>query len=464
MGGTGQTSRRGFLKGTAAVAAGAAGLSLGTGVKVARAQSVRGGRGGRARNVVFMVADGMSQGVWTMADMASRQLHGRRSAWASLYMGGAPVTQMMTHSANSLVTDSAAAGSAWGSGVHIDNGVINQRDGRDLEPILVTARDRGMATGLVTTTRVTHATPASFVANVPSRNMEDEIAGQMLDRRVDLILGGGARHFSDDLLSKHEDLAVVRDTAGLRAAAMTEGRLLGLFNGSHMSYDLDRPETEPHLKEMSLVALKHLAAKSKGGRGFVLQIEGGRVDHAGHGNDAPGNLFDQIAFDDAVEAVVGWARRRGDTLVLVMTDHGCGGPELTLYGDEGNEGFAKLLKAKSSVTAAQIAAGREQDRVVKLVAELRERMGVELAMDEIDHLERVLVNDAMGDGFSGSRSDSAVIGSVLANHWGVAFVSGNHTAEMVHATAVGPGSELLRPVMDNIDFYGVVVEALGLRG
>ncbi|MEQ9453706.1 MAG: alkaline phosphatase [Phycisphaeraceae bacterium] len=453
-------SRREFLKGAAVAAAG---LGLGGQGSIARGQ-VEGGStrwGGKARNIVFMVSDGMSQGTWTMADMAHRLRSGRRSFWASLMMEGMPSAQVMTHSKNSLVTDSAAGGSAWGSGVHLNNGEINRHGGKDYEPILVTARKAGMGTGLVTTTRVTHATPASFVANVDHRDMEDEIAEQMMTRGVDVVLGGGARYFPDELLTEYEDVTVVRTATDLAIKRGVEGRLLGLFNDSHLAYELDRPADEPSLRAMSMVALEKLAAREAG---FVLQIEGGRVDHGGHGTDAPANLFDQLAFDEAVEAVVGWARRRGDTLVIVTTDHGCGGPELTLYQEEGNEGFAKLLTAKSTVTAVQMKAGREADRVDRLIAGFRDDLDIELSAAEQDYLRGSLGRDREGEGFKGLQGDSRVISTVLANHWGVSFVSGNHTAEMVHATAVGPGSGMLRPMMDNVEFYELMTEAMGLRG
>jgi len=452
-------SRREFLKGAAAIATG---LGLGGTDSAALGQTVATPRrDGRARNVVFMMADGMSHGCWTMADLANRLRYGRRSYWASLMLEGGPSAQVMTHSADSLVTDSAAGGSAWGCGVHVNNGEVNHHNGKDYEPILVTAKKAGLATGLVTTTRVTHATPASFVANVARRNKEDQIAVQIIERGVDVVLGGGVRYFTEAVLERDRGMTVVRTAAELEAKKSVEGRLLGLFKNNHMSYELDRPEDEPHLKAMSLAALENLAARD---RGFVLQIEGGRVDHGAHGTDAPANLFDQIAFDETVGAVVSWARQHGDTLVIVTTDHGCGGPELTLYGAEGNAGFAKLLEAKKTVTAVQKGAGRGADRVDKLIAGFKTAFGIELNDEQADYLRQALERkrDSRG-GFKGFRSDSAVIGSVLANHWGVSFASKNHTAELVHATAMGPGSELLKPMIDNVELHGVMIKALGLR-
>lgn len=458
--------RRDFLRTGAGLAA--VGV-LGTGCSAAGNTGAGGAHqsrfGKRARNVVFLIVDGMGQGVWSMADMAARTKHGRRSAWADLYERGLPMTQCTTHSANSQVTDSAAASCAWATGVHINNGSINIHNGRELEPILVTARRAGLATGLVTTTRVTHATPAGFIAAVPSRDREDEIAAQIIERRVDVVLGGGARHFPESLLRSAGDLTIVNTAAAMRdAASNTEGRLLGLFSSSHMAFDLDRPGNQPHLRDMSITALDNLRAR--GGNGFMLQIEAGRVDHGNHGNDIAASLFDQIAFDDTIKAVIDWAEQDGETLVIITTDHGCGGCELTLYGDGGNDGFDKLLGAKHTAdwVRGQIPQrGAPDDLLAALETALSEAMAVTLTDRDRDYLARTVFGTKPGDAFTARSSASSVLGSVLANHLGVSWVSANHTSELVHATAFGPGSHAMKPLMDNIDLYGLALAALNIE-
>ncbi|MEL6329603.1 MAG: alkaline phosphatase [Planctomycetota bacterium] len=418
-----------------------------------------------AKNVIFLAVDGMAQGTWTMADMASRSRGGGRSAWAELYENGAPMTQCLTHSANSQVTDSAAASCAWGTGVHIDNGSINIHEGRELEPMLVTAKKAGKATALVTTTTVTHATPAGFVANVPNRRMEKEIGQQMLARGVDIVLGGGARYFDMNRLRQTPGLALATGTDSLRERAgnfrIGSERLMGLFTVGHMNYELDRPASEPRLREMSMLAIERLAEAPEG---FVLQIESGRVDHAGHGNDAPGNLFDQLEFDDTLRAVTEWAGRRDDTLVIITTDHGCASPDLTLYLEGGNDGFDRLLGARRTMSACVRSAGEGGSaaaRAERVAQEIRSGMSVELTASQIAWLAGVYSGER-ADGFSAANSESGALGALLANHFGVGFVSGNHTSEMVHATATGPGTERMKPLMDNIDLYGVAMNSMAI--
>ena len=164
----------------------------------------------------------------------SGSIESRLAGWAKQ---GVRRSMMDTASADSIVTDSAAGGSAWGCGERVDNGAVCFNRHGEIEPILVTAKRAGKATGVVSTARVTHATPASFFATVPNRGAEKLIAEQMLERGVDLALGGGAKHVTQDLLAAHPDVAVVRTADEMRAAARTDGRLVGLFND-------DRPEIE----------------------------------------------------------------------------------------------------------------------------------------------------------------------------------------------------------------------------
>lgn len=465
-------SRRGFL-----AAGGAAAMALGSVAAAPAAPrdagrpGARGERGRRAKNVIFMVADGMSHSTFSMADQAIRRRGGSGSAWIALW-GEPGVRRALcrTSSADSIVTDSAAAASAWGGGVHVNNGALNVHEGREIEPILVRAKRAGKATGLVTTTTVTHATPAGFIANIAGRDDEAGVARQILERGVDVALGGGLRFFKPELLAAHADVRVVNDAAGLRAAASEPGRLLGLFSPGHMSFAVDREETQPHLREMSMTAIERLASSAAGSaEGFVLQIEGGRVDHGGHGNDAAACLHDQIAFDETIAAVTAWARERDDTLVIITTDHGCGGPSLTLYNEEGARGFDRLMNAKKSVTWArdQAKEGTPTERAAAFAAAAREAFAAELTAEDTAWLAGAYEKGARSDGFlEASKADFAAA-AVLANHLAVAFVSPNHTSEHVEVTAMGPGAERIDvrragPIIDNIDLHGVMLGAMAL--
>src|SRR5262249_46654210 len=148
------------------------------------------------------------------------------------------------------------------------------------------------------------------------------------------------------LLDQHPSVKVVRTKADL-AAAPVEGRLLGIFDQTHVPFAIERPETVPGLAEMTSAALERL---SKNEHGFVLQIEAGRVDHAAHNNDAGTLVREQAEFDRTIGLVADWAAARPaeDTLVIITTDHANANPGLTLYDQPGNAAFARLQNAKRS--------------------------------------------------------------------------------------------------------------------
>ena len=468
-------NRRRFLAAGMATTAGLAAASVSAGAtRAARGSQPRSSDRPqpRAKNVIFLVADGMSMGTLTLGDRMHRRRTGEPLRWTQLWTDPhARRAVQMTHSRNSMVTDSAAAGSAWGSGRKHDNGAINfdtpaAKAGKsgfavEPEPMLVTARKQGKLTGLVTTTRVTHATPASFIANVPDRDMEDVIAEQIMERGVDVVLGGGAKHFPDELLAQHTDAAVVCTAAELDANTSTNGRLLGLFKREHMSFTCDRPDTEPTLAHMTRVALDRL---SKGPNGFVMQIEGGRVDHAAHANDAVALVNDMIAFDEALGVALDFAADRDDTLIVTTTDHGNANPAMTVYKQASLTGFAALDAGKHSFEWVMEQMGGDVRSNLDRMAELLgEAAGVELSPDEIAWIARRLRDGERVDGFDARSVPVCVLGAVLANHFGVAFLSPNHTSDDVEMTAIGPGSELIPAVVDNTEMHGILLTALGLE-
>lgn len=450
--------RRSFF---GAAGIGAAALATGT----AGAARVSSQPGRRAKHVILMVSDGMSTGTLSLADMMHREQTGEPSRWCALWdRPGVRRSMVRTSSADSLVTDSAAAATAWSVGVRVNNGAIcHTPDGDEPTPILVRAKQAGKMTGLVTTTRVTHATPAAFIANVPIRSLEDPIAKQMVERGVDVILGGGAKHFPDELLDAHADLTVVRDATQL-AAAPRNGRLLGLFSDDHVPFVLDRNENIPSLETMTRAALDRLGDAPGGS---VLQIEAGRVDHAAHANDAGALVQEQLEFDRAIGVVLEHLADRDDTLLLVTTDHANANPGLTIYGEGGNAGFERLRHATKSFEwiFGQLRTTQSRAEAVGRLPELLTQAsgGYEPSESDIAWLRRGLVEGARVDGFlARNRDPNCTLGSLLANHYGVSFLSPNHSADHVELTAWGPGAERVAPVSELADLHGVIAAALGL--
>ncbi len=289
--------------------------------------------GQRPKRIIHVVSDGMSMGTLTCADMLSQLTRKKPLTWTQLFKNpAAKLALMNTRALNSAVTDSSAASSAWGSGSRVVNGALNVLpDGKLLTPLYPLFIDAGWKTGLVTTSEITHATPAGFAVAVKSRGNSDAIAAQYFERKVDVLLGGGAPFFSPSRRRDKRDLrgdftkagySFVTDKAGLSAAPL-DTPILGVFADGHLPYTIDHRsdpklrEKVPTLAELVRAALARLERSEK----FILQVEGARIDHAAHNSDAPAALTDQIALDEALDVILDFQKRNPDTLVVVTTDH-----------------------------------------------------------------------------------------------------------------------------------------------
>ncbi len=452
-----RVTRRSFL---AAGAATAAALSL---PKTAKARGVPTLRNpAHARNLIFLVSDGMSTGTLALADMMTQELHGRPSHWYSMFaLEGARRSAVQTASANSMVTDSASASTAWGIGQRVNNGAIGfTPDQKMPEPILHQAKRAGKATGLVTTATLSHATPAGWSCNIPTgRGDETNIARQMMERNYDLLLGGGRRFYTDEAIALGSDYTKVFNREALLALPDDHpGRLIGVFNRSHMSYELDRAEDEPHIAEMARVAIERLARHPDG---FVLQIEGGRVDHAAHANDAGSLVHEQMAFDKALGVALDFAAGRDDTLVITTTDHANANPGLTEYTRTGRRGFLRLAEWKHSFEWINRALAETQKTPEDHRRIIAEATTVELNDDELATVMRWRAGEPVIP-FRGLNKDHGPLGSVLANHNSVAFISGNHTADHVEQTAYGPGASTIPALLHLSDMNREITRLLDL--
>ncbi len=277
-------------------------------------------------NVIFFIGDGMGPAQVQAAGMFAG---GAMSFESFPYQG-----YVRTYSANSSVTDSAAAGTSLATGVKVNNGVISQAypgGGGDLQTLLEYYQGLGRSTGLVTTTYLTHATPASFGAHEPSRNNLSQIGGDYINQtQPNVLLGGGGNGMSP-AAAIGAGYNVFTDAAGMAGLnTETATYISGQFGNGHLPYEYDGLGTLPHLSEMTTTALNVL---DNNAGGFFLMVEGGRIDHAGHNNDIQRNVRETVEFSNAVQEAVDWAAGRTDTLIIVTADHETGG--LSVHADNG---------------------------------------------------------------------------------------------------------------------------------
>jgi alkaline phosphatase len=461
-------SRRQILKG-AAVAAGAAGFTASAAVASAKSPWAMHARASAApiKNIIMCVADGCSSGALAIAHEYLRLTQNRDSLWTKLSRTtGVRRALVATHSLDSVVTDSAAASATWSTGKKHRNGFLCvDENNTALTPIFIRAATQGRMTGAVTTTSITHATPAGFYANNPDRNNEKAIFQHLLERPVHVALGGGSRFIPEGA----KPGTVARSKAELLAQAQQPfspaGRLIGAFAPKHLAMALDRPDDQPTLAEMTKIALDRLTPASDG---FFLQVEGGRVDHAGHANDACSVLAELLAFEEALELCWQFASGRNDTALIVTTDHATANPGLTFYGKPGIQGLRKLGEATQSfewIMDQFEKADKPKDNFpqqAQILADLTSKAtGVKLGTDAIDTIERRLSKN-MVDPSIRRNEMVCVLGSIVGNTLGVQFVSPDHTADLVDLFAFGPMTEQLPTFMDNTELHPWLEKALGL--
>lgn len=281
------------------------------------------------KNVIVFIGDGLGLAHVTaaMAD-ASDSLNIERCTHVGL---------SKTYSASNYVTDSGAGGTAIACGVKTTNGMIGVTpDTVAVESILEMAERNGLATGIVVTCGLTHATPASFVAHQPDRNMSESIALDFLSKEVDVCIGGDRKCFEEredgrNLLEElqKQGYCVVDGIDSI--CQITSGKFYGFLQGN--AYDLPQmPERGDVLPRSVETAIKVLSQNEKG---FFLMVEGSHIDWAAHANNMSVLLEEFFDFDAAVGKALNFAAQDNETLVIITADHETGG--LVLAQEENNE-------------------------------------------------------------------------------------------------------------------------------
>ena len=299
----------------------------------------------KIKNVIFMIGDGMGiPAVYAAMTVSDKPLNIERC----------PVTGLQkTFSSNNYITDSGAAGTALATGTKTKNGAIGMDSlGNRLKSILEIAEERGLATGLVSTSSITHATPASFIAHQSSRGSYEDIAMDFLKTDIDVFIGGGYDHFAKrkdklNLIDSLKFRGYEVDTSMSMVLKSTSRKLAGLTAPVHNPYRLKgRGEMLP---EASIKAIEIL---NKNPKGFFLMIEGSQIDWAGHANVADTLVDETLDFDKAVGVALDFAKNDGHTLVVITADHETGG--VTITGGDIQSHKVKLNFSTKDHTAVMV--------------------------------------------------------------------------------------------------------------
>lgn len=286
----------------------------------------------KSRNVIVMIGDGMGFSILGFAQLHNEALNGPPLRLGEAMSRG-HVGIVNTRSATHLVTDSAAAATAMGTGVRTKNDVVGMdAEGRPLANVFELAQARGLAVGAVTTDRLGGATPGGFTAHASNRRQTALILSQQIQAKIPVLLGGGAADV-DMEQAKQAGYFVMTDKKKLLSPAARKKPLwLGVFHSTDMPYIAERDAQDPSLPEMAGAALEKL---SQDPEGFLLLIEGGRIDHAAHANLTREAIEEYLEFDRTLGLVLDFIERHPDTTVFLTADHDTGGGGLTKNDDEG---------------------------------------------------------------------------------------------------------------------------------
>jgi len=378
----------------------------------------------RAKNVILFVGDGMGLAQRNAIRLATVGLNGK------LAMDDMPYVGLVHTSSTSAVTDSAASATAYASGVKTYNGAIGMdADKKSVTTILEYAKDKGMSTGIVTTSQLTDATGAAFAAHVDDRSKQSDIALQYLTKaKVDVMLGGGedfwypagkpgafkdepaedpsekSKGTQGDLVAKAKSLgySYVTNKAGMQKA---KGKLLGLFANEEMFQQKPEGEGDLYNPVVSLpdMTKKAIETLSSNKNGFFLVVEEEATDEMAHSNNAKLTIRAGQELDKSVRIAKNFAAQHPDTLVLVLADHETGGFSIEAIdsGDESGDGISKE------------------------------------------------------DGpFSIAKSDQKFV---------VDWTTSGHTAIDIPVTAIGAGAELFSGSYENTEIFYKVAQALGIK-
>jgi alkaline phosphatase len=425
----------------------------------------------KAKNIIFLVSDGMSIGSLNMADLYLNRKTGKGSNWLQLYKDQRVTRALMdTASASSIVTDSSAASSSWGGGVRVKNGSLNiGPKGEKYMPIWQKFKKAGKMAGCVTTVPITHATPAGFCVNNDSRNAQDEIAEDYHNLGFDIMMGGGHKYFSADTRKDKKDVYAAYKTKGWQVvrnrkemlAAANDRPVLGVFADDALPYSIDRvndkalTESVPTLAEMAHKAIDRMKGHKNG---FVLQVEAGKVDWGAHANDIAAVLYDQVAFDEAIKVAIDFAEKDKETLVIITTDHGNANPGV-IYGKYANDNFGSIQKytqtnewilntIKPTSTVAEV-----REIIEKANGSALSEANAKTVLSYYDglHKEEGLYNyrKLPFKAFADMQKETNSVG----------WISMDHSADYVELAMFGPGSNLLKPFVKNTDLHYLMLEA-----
>lgn len=432
----------------------------------------------RNKNVIVLIPDGCDESVQTLA----RWYKGEALQVDSMQGGSVKI-----HMANSVITGSAAASTAFATGHKttvrfLGVGPRTSDLLPSVEPtaapyapvasVLEAAKLDGKATGLVATSRISHATPAGFSCHIEDRGWDNDIIEHQVYNNIDVVFGGGARHLiSEDYTTTFGDTWGAKRTDGQNLIqelmdrgyqfvdnkddmeALSTGKAWGMFDDSHMDPEIDREALHPTQPAIADMTAKAIELLSQDRDGFFLMVEGSQVDWAGHNNDPKYMLTDFLAFDEAVKVAVDFAKQDGNTIVLAFPDHNTGGMTIGNYGlsytDLGEDELLDPLRGMTMSANALVDKIETWD-----ISGIQAALATYWNIDCSDDVAQKIIDLAPSVGQS-----YALARLVSTNYTAIGWTSHGHDAGTVPVWAYGID---IKGTIDNTDLAKIVADAMGV--
>ena len=427
-----------------------------------------------AKNVILLMTDGTSATHITL----TRWYKGAPLALDNILVGG-----LRTYSAESIITDSAPAATAFATGYKTNSkflGVLPEKTtvpgvaaiaaGDEYKPVatvLEGARLMGKSVGLVATSQVQHASPAGFSAHTPFRDRYELIAKQQVYGNIDVVFGGGRQY----LLPKEQG-GTRADSLNLVEVLKQQGypvletrdellnfkgkKAWGLFAPEAMMYDLDRQTLAPQEPSLAEMTAKAIETLSKNEKGFFLFVEASKVDWAAHANDPMGVVSDLLAYDEAVDVALQFARNDRNTLVIAFADHGTGG--MSIGRKEFYKNYDKLPYETVLQPLKQAAfTGEGMDRIIgadRSEFNIRIQMMQNFAVADLTAEEIAAIQKAPR-----KRAFATVVGPILSKRAAIGWIYTGHTGEDLFLYAFGPNKPT--GLIENTDVAKITAQSLG---
>ena len=418
---------------------------------------------GRNPKYVFLfIGDGMATPQRMIADEFSR-----KTGRGQLAINTMPYhATTRTSSSSSLVTDSAAAATAIACGEKTKNGRIGMDHSgkRKLESVAYVAKKNGKKVGIVTSVTINHATPAGFYGHRPSRSQYYALGLDLINSGFDYFGGGGVAKNNDkkspeykgDIykLAEKAGYKVVKNKKDLLALKKGCGKVLASGSTGALPYNIDRVKDVASLAEYTAKGIELLDNPN----GFFMMVEGGAIDWCGHANEAAGNLYEVLAFDDAVKVALAFAGKHpGETLIVVTGDHETGGMTMGFAGTGYALYMERLANQKCSIGEfAKKVKAAKKDKKDFSFADARKMLEKDFGFKFSGNIKKdpmVLTSKelkTLEKGFKANKlHDAARI--VMNGKAGVGWTSGSHTALPVLTTSKGVKAEIFTGFIDNTD-------------